>query len=92
MISREELRIRQLILNEYRSGSSIKQALVNINVGCVVIPRSKIEYWYKRFGSGNLCILDQDKEQYGITAATRNVVRNFKRNPYRYATPLDRLH
>jgi phosphoribosyl-AMP cyclohydrolase len=53
MFTCEELRIRQLILDEYRSGSSIEQALANINVSCVFISKEKISLWYKRFESGN---------------------------------------
>jgi hypothetical protein len=73
MISREELRIRQLILDEYRSGSSIQRAFVNINVGSLVISKRKIEYWYKRFGSGNTCLFNKKSKQYGITGALRGV-------------------
>jgi hypothetical protein len=81
MPTREEFRIRQLILDEYRNGSSIQQALVNISPK---VDSDFISYWYQRFKSGNVCLFDPESEQYGITATIQKVsngkkVRNTKK-------------
>jgi hypothetical protein len=75
MISREEFRIRQLILEEYRTGSNAKQARVNINakVKPVVISKHKTSFWYRRFKDGDICLFNKRSDQYGITVAIQKV-------------------
>jgi hypothetical protein len=98
MPTRDEFRIRQLILDEYRSSSSIQQAFANIHtkIDSVVISESDIEYWYQQFESGNICLFDQGSKQYGITETIRKVsngkaVRK-PTNKYKIATFLDELY
>jgi hypothetical protein len=81
MLTREEFRIRQLILDEYRNGRSIQQALVNISPK---VDAAFISCWYQRFKSGDFCLFDPESEQYGITSTIQKVsngkeVRNTKK-------------
>jgi hypothetical protein len=71
----EEFRIRRLILDEYRGGSSIEQACANINsrVSPVVISESKISFWYERFKFGIFCLFDENNHQYERIGSIRRV-------------------
>jgi hypothetical protein len=68
MIIPEELQLRQLILNEFRTGNSKKKAQININanLGRIAVSARTIKFWYKRFQAGNFSFLKR--------GAVRNVV------------------
>jgi hypothetical protein len=65
MVTPQEIRFRQFIWAEYRSGNDEKQALININakLGPKSASESTIEHWYQRFRSNKRSLF----EQYDIT-------------------------
>jgi hypothetical protein len=76
MITHEEFRIRQLILEEYRSGTNVRQALINVNakINPIVISKLKADYWYRRFKSGDTCLFDKTSQKYGIIGVIQQIL------------------
>jgi hypothetical protein len=70
MSTSEEVRLRQIIWAEYRSGSSEKQAHTNIiaKLGPKSVCIEKIKLWYGCFqhGDGNICLFSRNDIEYAI--------------------------
>lgn len=72
MLTRNELRIRQMILAEHRSGSSKKKAFAKItkNFKYDRIPGSTFDRWYNDFLKGDDdSLFEKETEQYEILEA-----------------------
>jgi hypothetical protein len=48
-----DIKLRQFIWEEYYAGNDKKQSYINVKT------KSTINYWYKRFKSGNISLFDQ---------------------------------
>jgi hypothetical protein len=80
MTTREEIRIRRLILEEYRAGTSIKQAVINIRAKLRSndVSKSTIDDWYTRFRSGQIMLFDHDTNQDGISTVSYTLPNEVK--------------
>jgi hypothetical protein len=54
MVTRKEMRLRQLIWAEFRSGSTKQEAIANIRFKIELM----IDVWYQHFQSGKKSIFD----------------------------------
>jgi hypothetical protein len=63
MMTEKEIRIRFLLLQEFRNGSSEDQAVSNIcrNLGNNVVIKSTALFWFGRFRNGDNSLRNQDE-------------------------------
>jgi hypothetical protein len=75
MVTRNELRKRQMIWAEYRAGNNKEQAHSNLTkkLGPGSISLDTIESFYERFRRIGTSLFDKEDEQYGISQAIQTM-------------------
>lgn len=73
MLTPKEFRVRQMILAEYRSGTSREMAFTKITteLGYKCIPGSTFDRWYRDFLSGDNSLFEKNSKQHDITQVTQ---------------------